>query len=200
VKDFLAGAALGVLLGLLVGLSASEVVAGVVTGLVGLLGTMLGLRSEQAAGFLPGGNAARVGGFAAAMAVALVFGVIARTHGWLQPSPAERAAEWVAAGMSQQDAAALVAFERTGLLPPDRSAGAAAASTAATGALFSGESLAACDSLLSRNYATAMAFESALQAEGGDWAALVTRAPSGLEDAARRAWLQQAVEAACAAR
>ena len=64
----------------------------VVAGLVGLLGTILGLRSEDAAGPLPGGNAARIAGFAVAMAVTLVLALLVRTHGLLEPSPAERAA------------------------------------------------------------------------------------------------------------
>lgn len=196
-KNFGVGIALGLLLGVLVGLSASEVVAGVVTGLVGLLGTLFGLRSEEAAGPLPGGNGARVAGFALAMVAALLAAVFVRTHGLLEPSPAESAARWVAAGLPEDEAARLVAFERTGLLPEGRAVGTVSRTKAGTGALFSSESLGACDSLQSRNYETAAALEGALQFEGGDWAALVARAPKEMAGPDRLAWLKQQVGEAC---
>lgn len=196
-KNFGVGIALGLLLGLLVGLSASEVVAGVVTGLVGLLGTLFGLRSEAAAGPLPGGNGARVAGFALAMAVAMLAAVFVRTHGLLEPSPAESAARWVKAGLPKDEAARLVAFERTGLLPEGRAVGAVSRAKAGTGALFSSESLGACDSLQNRNYGTAEALQGALEFEGGDWAALVARAPKEMTGPERLAWLKQQVGEAC---
>ena len=196
-KNFGVGIALGLLLGLLVGLSASEVVAGVVTGLVGLLGTLFGLRSEAAAGPLPGGNGARVAGFALAMVVAMLAAVFVRTHGLLEPSPAESAARWVKAGLSAEEAARLVAFERTGLLPEGRAVGTVNRTKASTGALFSSESLGACDALQSRRYETAAAIEGALQFEGGDWAALVSQAPAGLSQPERLKWLQVQVDAIC---
>jgi hypothetical protein len=197
VKNFGAGAALGLLLGLLIGLSASEVVAGVATGLVGLLAALLGLRSEDAAGVLPGGNSARVAGFGVAMAAAVLAGVAIRTHGLLEPSPAASAERWVRAGLSTQDAAALVVFERTGLLPESRSVATASRSAAGTGALFSEESLGACDALLSRSYPTSAALESALVAEGGAWADLAAGLRPGIDETARRERLQGAVEALC---
>lgn len=195
--NFGAGIAMGLLLGLIVGLSASEVVASVVAGLVGLLGTLLGLRSEDAAGILPGGNGQRVAGFALAMVIALLIGIFVRTHGLLEPSPQESAARWVAAGLSEKEAAQLVAFERTGLLPEGLSAGSANRSRASTGALFSTESLDACDTLQSRSYATAEAMTGALEAEGSDWRDLASNAPAGLSDSARLTWLQQQVDEIC---
>ena len=185
------------MLGLLVGLSASEVVAGVVTELVGLLGTLFGLRSEDAAGPLPGGNGARVAGFALAMVVAMLAAVFVRTHGWLEPSPADAAAAWVEAGLSKEDAARLVAFERTGLLPEGRAVGTVNRTKASTGALFGAESLGACDALQSRRYETSAAIEGALQFEGGDWATLVSRAPAGTTGPERLKWLQQQVDETC---
>jgi hypothetical protein len=197
VKNVAVGAALGILLGLLVGLSASEVVAGVVTGLVGLLGTILGLRSEDAAGPLPGGNAARVGGFAVAMAVILVLALLVRTHGLLEPSPAERAAAWAEAGFSAKEAAEIVVFERTGLLPKNRTAGAAVGTKGGTGALFGADSAEICDTLLSRNYGAAQALDGALRAEGGPWEALAASVSNSLNDAERLRGLRGALEAAC---
>ncbi len=197
-KNFAVGAALGVLLGLLVGLSASEVVAGVITGLVGLLGTVLGLRSETAAGPIPGGNGARVGGFAIAMAAALLAGILVRTHGLLEPSPADRAALWIDAGLSPADAAALVAFNRTGLLPESRVAGVMSQQKSGTGALFSdSETLRSCDILLTRRYETVGAMESALRVEGGDWVKLIARVPVSLPEEERLKQLKAVVEGAC---
>lgn len=196
-KNFATGAATGLLLGLIVGLSASEVVASVVAGLVGLLGTLLGLRSEDSAGILPGGNGARVGGFALAMIVALLVGIHVRTHGLLEPTPQESAAAWVAAGLSPREAAQLVAFERTGLLPEGRSAGEASRGNAGTGALFSADSLDSCDTLQSRRYSSSAAMRGALEAEGGDWPRLAASLPAGLSAAGQLQWLQQEVSKVC---
>lgn len=199
-KNFGVGIALGLLLGLLVGLSASEVVAGVVTAIAGLLAALFGLRSENAAGPMPGGNGARVAGFALAMAAALLAGVFVRTHGLLEPSHAESAAAWVKAGLSAGEAAKLVAFERTGLLPERRSTGTANRTVAGTGALFGAVSLGACEALQARNYATAEALEGALLFEGGDWAGLVARLPAEASPAERLRWLQRQVDDICRGR
>lgn len=196
-KNFGTGIAMGLLLGLIVGLSASEVVASVVAGLVGLLGTLLGLRSEEVAGILPGGNSARVAGFALAMVVALLIGIFVRTHGLLEPTPQESAAAWVAAGLSEKEAAQLVVFERTGLLPEGRSAGSTSRARAGTGALFSSASLDSCDTLQSRTYTSVEAMTGALEAEGEDWQRLAANAPAGLTAAARLNWLQQQVDKVC---
>lgn len=196
-KDFGIGIAVGLLLGLLVGLSASEVVASVVAGLVGLLGTLFGLRSETAAGILPGANGARVVGFALAMVSALLMGIFIRTHGLLEPTPQESVARWENAGFSKREAAQLVAFERTGLLPEGRSTGNANRVKASTGALFSVESLDSCETLLSRTYTSAEAMTGALEVEGGDWHRLASDVPPELSNPARLEWLQQQVGKVC---
>jgi hypothetical protein len=196
-KNFGIGTAVGLLLGLIVGLSASEVVASVVAGLVGLLGTLFGLRSEAAVGILPGGNGARVAGFALAMIAALLVGIFVRTHGFLEPTPQESVATWVDAGLSKREAAQLVAFERTGLLPEGRSAGNANRTKASTGALFSTESLGSCDTLQSRTYTSVEAMTGALEAEGGDWQRLASSAPAKLLDPGRLEWLQLQVTKIC---
>lgn len=196
-KNFGIGTAVGLLLGLLVGLSASEVVASVVAGLVGLLGTLFGLRSESAAGFLPGVNGERVAGFALAMVVALLVGIYIRTHGLLEPTPQESTARWVDAGLSKREAAQLVAFERTGLVPEGRSAGNASRSKASTGALFSTESLNSCDTFQSRSYSSVEIMTGALEAEGGDWEQLASEVPSELSASARLEWLQRQVDKIC---
>jgi hypothetical protein len=197
VKNFLIGAAIGLLLGLIVGLSASDVVASVVAGLVGLLGTLLGLRSEESAGFLPGGNGARVSGFALSMIVALLVGIHVRTHGLLEPTPQESAAAWVAAGLSEREAAQLVAFERTGLLPEGRSTGETNRSKAGTGALFSADSLNACDTLKSRQYSSVQTMMGALEVEGGEWQRLAASVPAELPNAEQLQWLRLEVSKAC---
>ncbi|MCA8929564.1 MAG: hypothetical protein KDC18_15980 [Alphaproteobacteria bacterium] len=197
-RDFGIGAALGLFLGLLIGLSTSEVVAGVVTALVALLGTLLGLRTEAAAGPLSGANGGRVAGFALVGGLAVLVALAARTHGWLEPSPAEIRDRWVAAGFSAADAAALAAFQRLGLIPAGRQTGEAKAGKAGTGALYAdaGED-DACDALLARHYATGAALAGAMQAEGGVWARLAETVAARADDAVRLATLQAAVGALC---
>lgn len=197
-RNFGVGAALGLFLGLLIGLSASQVVAGVVTGLVAILGALFGLRSEAASGPLPGGNAGRVAGFAVAGTLAVVVGLVARTHGWLEPSPAHIRERWQAAGFSENDARDLAAFERLGLVPAGRQAGEAKTAAARTGALFANAAdNDACDALLARSYGSAAAMAGAMQAEGGVWAKLAASVAADLDDAARLAALKAAVSALC---
>ncbi len=182
-RNFGIGAAFGLFLGLLVGLSVSEVVAGVVTGLVALLGMMLGLRSEGEAGPLSAGNGGRVAGFAMVGSVALLAAVMARTHGWLEPSPAAVRDRWVAAGFSPDAARDLAAFQRLGLLPQNRTAGEAKASDAATGALYANATEdSACNALHGRTYASATALMSAMRAEGDDWGKLTENLPPALDE------------------
>ena len=199
-KNFFTGSAVGLLLGLIVGLSASDVVASVVAGLVGLLGTLLGLRSEDSGGILPGGNSARVSGFALAMIVALLAGIHVRTHGLLEPSPQQSAAAWVAAGLTQREAAQIVAFERTGLLPEGRSAGETSRSKTSTGALFSADSLDACETLQNRQYASINILTGALEVEGEEWRRLATRVPEALSATDQLRWLRMEVDKACLGR
>lgn|GEM_PF-1101729 len=197
-RDVGIGALLGLFLGLLIGLSASEVVAGVASGLVALLGALFGLRSEAAPGPLPGGNGARVAGFAAAGILAVLLGLAARTHGWLEPSPAETRERWVAAGFTAENARALTAFRHLGLVPAGRTAGEAKTANARTGALFAnpGDN-AACDALTARRYETASALAGAMRAEGGVWERLADRIGVGLDNGARHLALQASVAALC---
>ncbi len=197
-RDFGVGAALGLFLGLLIGLSASEVVAGVVTGLVTILGTLFGLRSESAAGPISGGNGGRVAGFAVTGTLAVLVGLVARTHGWLEPSPAHIRDRWVAAGFEEGEASALAAFQRLGLVPAGRQTGEAKTANAGTGALFADPAdNDACDALLARPYGSAAAMAGAMQAEGGVWARLAGSVATGLDDAPRLAALKAAISALC---
>ena len=197
-RDFGVGAVLGLFVGLLIGLSASEVVAGVLTALVALLGGLFGLRSETAPGPVPGGNAGRIAGFALAGIVALLLGLTARTHAWLEPSPAHTRDQWLAAGFADEEARALTAFQRLGLLPQGREAGEAKSSNARTGALFSDPANNdACDALLARQYGSADALASAMRAEGSVWARLAGTVAAGQEDAARLSALRSATAALC---
>ena len=197
-RNFGVGAALGIFLGLLIGLSVSEVVAGIVTGLVAILGTLFGLRSAAAAGPIPGGNGARIAGFALAATLALLAALLARTHGWLEPTPHEIQARWVAAGFSAKDASDLAAFQRLGLVPAGRTAGEAKTSKAGTGALYASHSDDdACEALLGRRYGSADAMASALNAEGGVWKQLAASIPADTGEAARLAALKAAVAALC---
>jgi hypothetical protein len=198
VRDFCVGSAFGLFLGLLIGLSASEVVAGVITALVALLGMMLGLRSEAGSGPLPGGNGARIAGFAIVGSITLLCAVMARTHGLLEPSPAFVRDRWVEARFSPDEAKEIAAFQRLGLVPHNRSVGEAKASNAATGALYANSIKDdACQALHGRTYGTASAMISAMRAEGGDWENLAENLPSGADDAAKIAVLRARVAERC---
>lgn len=197
-RDLGVGAALGLFLGLLIGLSASEVVAGVVTGLVAVLGAVFGLRSEAASGPLPGGHGGRIAGFAIAGSVAVLVALAARTHGWLEPAPADTRDRWLAAGFPAEQARDLAAFQRLGLLPATREAGEARTAKAGTGALFADAADAdACEALRARRYASGAALASAMQAEGGVWARLAGSVAVQADDASRLAILQATVAALC---
>lgn len=197
-RNFGVGAALGLFVGLLIGLSASEVVAGVATALVALLGALFGLRSETAAGPVPGGNAGRIAGFAVAGVLALLVGLTARTHAWLEPSPSHTREQWIGAGFPDEEARALTAFQHLGLLPPDRAAGEAKTANARTGALFANPAdNEACDALLARPYGSAEALAGAMRAEGAVWARLADTVAAGQEDAARLSALRAAIAALC---
>ena len=204
-RNFGIGAAFGLFLGLLIGLSVSDVVAGAITAMVALIGTILGLRSESAAGPIPGGNGGRVAGFALAASLALVLGVMARTHGMLEPSPAFVRDQWVQAGFPPDAARDLAAFQRLGLVPKGQTAGEGRTSKAGTGALYaSGVTDDACDALQNRSYGTLAALKSALQAEGGLWQRLAetqpTGSPTGNNDANTLAGLTAGIAALCQGR
>lgn len=213
------GLGIGLWLGLLVGLSASPVVAVLVGALASLLSALVlpGFGSgKEGGGKAPDGPAAlarergaalRSGTLGLAGVLGLGVGLWLRTHDSLsQPprTPAERVAEWTAAGMARGQAVQLVALQTLG-----------PASAAASGALrgdpaLSGRTLlfgdanstGPCEALAPARYASvAAAAQAYTAAQQPQWAALAEALQRRLPDeATRRAALGAAVEAACGAR
>lgn len=116
--DVLAGASLGVLVGLLVGLSSSPVTATVVGALVALLAGVFGLADKIPVG-LTGVGARRVMAFSLACSVALIAGVMLRTHQVLSPSTAHIRQQLSDIGISDKvEQMHMIRLLRFGLLPP----------------------------------------------------------------------------------
>jgi hypothetical protein len=111
---FVGGALMGALVGLLVGLSITPVVASVVSALIGLVvayGTAtLGGGLTQALKGTTDAPAARVdvqiylAGFSFLAIGALLVGIYLRTHGSLSPTPKEVTEQWMAAGLTREQA------------------------------------------------------------------------------------------------
>lgn len=167
--DLFSGLALGALVGLLVGLSSTEVVGAVVTAILAVLVAFFGLQGS--AGPLKAeASAARVAGFALAMAATLVLGVLARTHGWLQPTVAQRVSAYENAGFPADRARELALFAHAGLLTgslsgqtaPDRP-------TPGSGMLFSEEAAADCTALAAEQFDTPDQRLQAMTDSGGAW-------------------------------
>jgi hypothetical protein len=114
-RDAMAGIGLGLLVGLLVGLSAVPVVASVVAALLAVLATFFGFGVEAGPVSVKA-SAARVAGFAFAMSGALLFGILARTHGWLEPGIDSHVRAFAAAGFPEDQARDLAAYKQLGLL------------------------------------------------------------------------------------
>lgn len=118
VVDWLAGASLGLLVGLLVGLSTSPVAAIVVGSLAALLGGVFGLAEKLPSG-LVGSGARRLSAFALACVVALLGGVVMRTHHVLSPSAAQLRSQLVEIDITDPvEQKQMLRFLRFGLLPP----------------------------------------------------------------------------------
>lgn len=106
-------------------MSVADVVASVLAGLVALLGAIFGLRQgkepvEQNDGATAASHAWRVAAFGLCAGLALVAGILLRTHGWLGESVAAQVALWEAAGFTPEQSRALVAMQRTGVVPRDQ--------------------------------------------------------------------------------
>lgn len=114
-RDAMAGIGLGLLVGLLVGLSAVPVVASVVAALLAVLATFFGFGVEAGPVSVKA-SAARVAGFAFAMSAALLFGILARTHGWLEPGIDAQVRAFAAAGFPEGQARDFAAYKQLGLL------------------------------------------------------------------------------------
>ncbi len=120
-----AGAALGALTGLLLGLSVSETVASILAALIALVGAVLGIGAPEVGRLRI--EPRRVIAFCAGFLVAVVLGLLLRTHNVLGVSvddQIEDAKKWIQTGLSPEFAAQIV----TGVSPrsasPDKAADA----------------------------------------------------------------------------
>lgn len=115
--DWLSGASLGLLVGLMVGLSVSPVAATVVGALSALIGGVFGLTEKLPAG-LSSTGARRLTAFALATALALVIGILARTHQVLSPSTRQLRDRLSDIGISDpNEQRPMLIFLRFGLVP-----------------------------------------------------------------------------------
>jgi hypothetical protein len=147
---FLAGASLGLLLGGLVGLSLTPVVAGVVTAVTAAVSGFLAFDRDWSTATLW-----RVTGLGAGAVAGVALGVMARTHERLAPSPQRAVAAITAAGFAPEEARAIVAHQRYGLLlglaaPASGPAVAPApgSATPQTSGLFFGKATSVCQRLV----------------------------------------------------
>jgi hypothetical protein len=192
--DGVAGAAVGLLLGVVVALSASSVVATLVGTLAALLGVFLGLERPSDAGnestggtpspARPTGSGIRVVTFSLSCVVAILVGLLIRTHGLLSPTLVAQVAAWRDAGFSDEEARGLVVYRELGILPEGKKTGGdrPALKTLST-ALFSA-SAAECDRLTPAAYGSTTELVGAYARAGGDWERLahaVEKAPADVQ-------------------
>ena len=168
------------LIGLLVGLSVSEVVAAVISGLVALLAAFLGFRSDlrqqstgDSSATATGPSVWRASGFALVGSIALLIGLVIRTHNLLGRTPTEQVTSWTKAGYSPEVAREIVAYQMLGVtgerLHPSTQNRVA---TAAGSYLFSGEASSECSDLSASRYADAQQRANAFVITGGKWKAV----------------------------
>jgi hypothetical protein len=177
--QLLAGTALGLLLGLLVGLSSSPVVATAVGALTGGMLVFLGFTSNsqadsntkspfEAAGW-------RLTGFGLACTVALVVGLLIRTHDLLAQPIKKQVSELTDAGFTSDEAHAWVAYKNIGVLmrepsnlPMDKDKRAAGT---ASSYLFASPGTDSCDLFNPDKYSSQAEHLIALRNAGGRYAA-----------------------------
>lgn len=119
---FLAAVSLGLLTGLLIGLSSSGVTASVVSAVLAMAAGVVALTGVKNP-FLPKGEGAAersaqhnwaVAAFALVTIAGLASGLWMRTHNSFSPTPQELAAQWQAAGLSDQQAQRIAVLQLTG--------------------------------------------------------------------------------------
>lgn len=138
--EFFAGATMGMLIGSLIGLSTVPVVGGVVSALTALIGAFLGLAGPNASKLPLTFQPARVIGFGLCCVIAIVAGIIIRTHHLLAPAAKDQVASLVAAGFDQPAAIELVAYQNFGIVPAGKTIQENRVTQAGTSGLFAFES------------------------------------------------------------
>jgi hypothetical protein len=189
----IAGGAMGALVGLLIGLSQAPVVSTALSSLLALLVTFLGLGGAPIV--KPGENIdGKLAAFCAATVIALVLGVAARANQWLAPSVSSEVAAWTSAQVPSSQAAALVAFERLGILPAGQTVAKREATPSNVG-LFRSANESDCGTLAGV-FPTSQDRWKAMHDLGGSWSDLAAGAQS-LDDGRLEAFNKAALQLGC---
>jgi len=174
----IAGAGIGMLVGIATSFSSAPVTAVVVgaisAGLLVLLGFQKGDASAENAAPTDAGAVARVAAFGIACSVALVAGLVVRTHDLLAPTPAQTQQKWKDAGFTDEQARQIALYEKSGLtlnkgtgkegdFAANRSTSAGTESTL----LFATRSGSPCPYFDKNNYATTGDMLQAMELQGG---------------------------------
>lgn len=171
-----AGAGLGLLVGLLLGLSSSPTVALVVGALATAMTTLLGFAraDSNAPSTSLSGSAVRLGSFGFACAVAVLAGLLMRTHEWASPSVGQQIDTLVKAGYSPDEARQWVEYRSLGtvLNPAAHTAPGADNRSPALGSsvLFSGRDSGDCQYFDTSQYKNAREQLHSLELLGGVYA------------------------------
>ena len=155
------------LVGFLLGLSVAQVVGGVVASLAALLGAFLGLSGAQTAD-----RSLRIGAFGFLCVAGVALGLTVRAGALLSPSVTGDVHAWIAAGYPADQARSYVAFQRLGVKPDAMAVTAPPAATAASSALFAGQT-SVCNRVQTLPYQTQLRI---LRETGGVWIGIAAAA------------------------
>lgn len=175
-SQIFAGAGLGLLVGLLLGLSSSPTVALVVGALATAMTTLLGFAKadSNSSNNVVSGSAVRLGSFGFACAVAVLLGLLMRTHDWASPSVDRQINTLVKAGFSPEEARQWVEYRSLGTVLNSAAHGATGADnhTPALGSsvLFSGSDSGNCQYFDTNQYKNSQEQLHSLQLLGGVYA------------------------------
>jgi hypothetical protein len=203
-----AGGGLGLLVGLLLGLSSSPTVALVVGALATAMTTLLGFVKADGGttGISLKSSAVRLGSFGFACAVAVLLGLLMRTHEWASPSVDQQINALVKAGYSPDEARQWVEYRSLGTIlnpaargtsgaesrsPASNTSDLAASHSAALGSsvLFSGGDSGDCQYFDTSQYKNAQEQLHSLQLLGGVYARYAQKIGS-LDDKKQKAALE----------
>jgi hypothetical protein len=190
-----AGAGLGLLVGLLLGLSTSPTVALVVGALATAMTTLLGFAraDTNTSNISLRGSAVRLGSFGFACALAVLVGLLMRTHEWASPSVDQQIKTLVKAGYSLDEARQWVEYRSLGtvLNPAAHAAPGADNRTPAIGSsvLFSGTDSGDCQYFDTSQYKNVKEQLHSLQLLGGVYAKYAQKI-SSLDDQKQKAALE----------
>lgn len=175
------------LLGTIVGLSSAPTVSVLVAALVGLIGFVVGSKrhkEDDAEAKTVKLQFQHLGTFGFIALAGILLGLYIRTEDPIGPSIGDMRSEWVAAGIDEKVASALVIYQKTGLAPEgwivsEPPGGAAVTSNA----LFS---TTTSDKLNPEHFANLSDLEAAWKDEGEPWIGIANAINKGFDPSDRR--------------